>query len=212
MGGGGGDNGAAEAAAIQAAASREAVAEQRRQFAITQENLAPLIGQLSPAVSQESALLGLSGQEAQQAALAAFNQSPGQQFLRDQGEQALLRNTAAIGGLGGGNVRTELQRQGQGFASQALGEQLNRLASIRGGSQSAVLGQGQLGAQSASAIGAGLQNAAAAQASGILAQNRSSGFGNALSGAVAGASLGSAVPVIGTGVGAVVGGLAGLLS
>jgi len=209
---GGGDSGAEEAAAIQAQASREAIAEQRRQFAITQENLAPLIGQLKPAVNQENALLGLGGEEAQQAALAAFNLSPGQQFLRDQGEQALLRNTAAIGGLGGGNVRSALQKQGQGFASQALGEQLNRLASIRGGSQSAVLGQGQLGAQTASAIGSGLQNAAAAQASGILAQNQGFGLGNALSGAATGASLGSAIPVIGTGIGAAVGGLAGLLS
>lgn len=211
---GGGDSGAEEAAEIQAQASRESVAEQRRQFAITQENLAPLIAQLEPATGQESALLGLSGEEAQQQALGAFLESPGQRFLREQGERALLRNASAVGGLGGGNVRAELQRQGQGFASQALAEQLNRLASIRGGSQTAALGQGQLGAQTAATIGAGLQNAAAAQASGILAQSAqpsslATGLGGALSGAAAGSTIGGPAGAV---VGGVLGGLSGLLS
>lgn len=215
--GGGGDKGAKKAAEVQAQASREAVAEQRRQFAITQENLRPLIDQLDPAVQQESALLGLAGTSAQQQALSDFALSPGQQFLRDQGEQALLRNQAAIGGLGGGNVRQSLVQQGQGFASQALAEQLNRLANIRTGGQSAVIGQGQLGAQAAGQIGSTIQQGAAAQASGILAGSaQPSAIQSALSGAAggvaAGSKIGSIVPGVGTGVGGAIGGAIGGLS
>jgi len=49
---------------------------------------------------------------------STFAESPGQQFLRERQEQALLRNQAAIGGLGGGNVRTALQEQAYGIAAQ----------------------------------------------------------------------------------------------
>ena len=216
---GGGDSGAKKAAKIQAQASREAVAEQRRQFAITQENLKPITDQLAPAISAESALLGLSGAQAQQQALDEFSESPGQKFLRERAERGLLRNQAAIGGLGGGNVRQALQEQAAGFASQALGQQLDRLASVRTGGQSGALSLGGLGQQAATNIGAGLQNAAAAQASGILAQQSGGGLGSALggaaSGALAGAQIGSIVPGVGTGigagVGAALGGLSGLL-
>ena len=48
--------------------------------------------------------------EQQQQAFAAFSESPGQRFLRDRQEKALLRNAASIGGLRGGNVRTAQQQ------------------------------------------------------------------------------------------------------
>ncbi len=73
-----------------------------------------------------SAQSGLLGPEAQAAAFQNFQDSPGQAFLREQGEQALIRNQGAIGGLGGGNVRRELARQGIGFAAQDFGNQFQR--------------------------------------------------------------------------------------
>jgi len=164
----GGDDAAGDAAAVQARAAREATAEQRRQFDITQQNLQPFLAAGTGALGQEQALLGLAGQDAQQQALDSFSLRPDQQFVQQQGEQALLRNQAAIGGLGGGNVRRELTQFGQGVASQALSEQLNRLASLRGGGQTATTNLGQFGAQTASAIGQNIQQAGAAQASGIL--------------------------------------------
>ena len=72
------------------------------------------------------ALSGISGPEAQTQAFSAYQASPGQAFLQEEGERALLRNAAKIGGLGGGNVRRELVRFGQGLASQDLGNQFNR--------------------------------------------------------------------------------------
>jgi hypothetical protein len=112
------------------------------------------IGRLTPyteagrgALTEQQALLGLSGQGAQQEAYARFTESPGQAFLRERQERALLRNAAAIGGLGGGNVRTALQEQAFGRAQTDLDRQLTRLG--------VVSGQGLTAAQEAARTGYG---------------------------------------------------------
>jgi len=158
---------AKEAADAQARAAGFASAEQQSQFQITQEQVRPFREAGVQALEQQQALLGLSGQEAQQEAFATFESSPGQQFLRERGEQTLLRNQAAIGGLGGGNVRYELQREGIGFAQQDLQNQLARLASIAGQGQAATQNVGQFGAQTTGNVGKLLTQAGQAQASGI---------------------------------------------
>lgn len=75
---------------------------------------------------------GAQGNEKQQAAFDNFTKSPGQQYLVDQGNKNTLQNAAAIGGLGGGNVRQELMKQGQGYAQQDFSNQYNRLAQLAG--------------------------------------------------------------------------------
>lgn len=168
----GGGSSASSAGKAQARAAEAGVREQRRQFDVTQQNLAPFLEAGRGALGSELALLGLSGQGAQQQALDDFSLRPDQQFIQQQGEQALLRNQAAIGGLGGGNVQRELQSFGQGTASQALSEQLNRLASLRGGGQTATTNLGQLGQTSATNISNLLGQAGSAKASGILGQQQ----------------------------------------
>jgi len=173
----GGDDAAGDAAAVQARATREATAEQRRQFDLTRDDLSPFLQAGTGALTQEQALLGLSGQQAQQRAIDEFSLRPDQQFIRQQGEQALVRNAAATGGLGGGNVLKELQTFGQGTASQALSEQLNRLSALRTGGQSTGTSLGAFGAQSASNIGSNIIAGGQAQASGILgAQQANAGL------------------------------------
>jgi len=110
-------------------------------------------GQLDPfaqagvsALEQQQALLGLGGQQQQQDAFNQFADSPGQRFIRERAQKALLRNSSAIGGLGGGNVRSALVEQGAGFAAQDFGNQFNRLADLRAAGQNAAtnIGQGAL--------------------------------------------------------------------
>jgi len=84
---------------------------------------------------------GALGPQQQQQAFTNFQSSPGQQFLRDQGEQALVRNASAVGGLGGGRVLQELQRQGIGVAAQDFSNQFNRLGQVASPGINA-LGQG----------------------------------------------------------------------
>jgi len=182
--------GATEAAALQAQGSRLAgdiqarAAEQGQlglqgQFAQTSQSLQPWMQGGREASAQQQALLGLGGQEAQQAAFQAFEESPGQLFIRKRAQKNLLQNASAIGGLGGGNVRSALVEQGAGFAAQDYANQFNRLGQLSGQGQQAATNVGQFGAQAAAnqsnlglAAGAarasGVQGAKNALASGIL--------------------------------------------
>ena len=110
----------------------------------------------------------LSNSEQQQQAFDQFNESPGQKFLRDRAQKNLVRNASAIGGLGGGNVRSALVQQGVGFAQQDFENQFGRLGQIAGQGQAATTNIGQFGQQAAQGIAGGLQNSASARASGIL--------------------------------------------
>jgi hypothetical protein len=82
------------------------------------------------AQQRQAALSGALGNEAQQQAFAEFNESPGQAFLREQGLRQVTNAASATGGLVGGNVLSELQRQGQGLAQQDFQNQFNRLGSL----------------------------------------------------------------------------------
>ena len=173
----GAQDAARDAANIQAQGAQAGIAEQRRQFDITQGNLKPFQEAGVGALGQQQALLGLSGQDAQNQAFAAFNESPGQKFMRDRAQRNLVRNSSAIGGLGGGNVRSALVEQGAGFAQQDFNNQFGRLGQIAGQGQNATNSLGQFGAQSAGNI-ANLNVAGSqARASGILgAQQAESQF------------------------------------
>ena len=95
-----------------------------------QRALQPFAGAGRQAIGMQAALSGAQGAGAQQQAFDNFNSSPGQEFLRNRGERALLRNSGAIGGLGGGRVRQALQQHGIGMAQQDFGNQFNRLGQV----------------------------------------------------------------------------------
>ena len=129
--------------------------------------LQPLLDQRTALMSQEAP----SAQDQQAAAFAALDVSPGQKFLRDRAQKNLLRNSAAIGGLGGGNVRSALVQQGVGFAQQDLENQFSRLGQLAGQGQAATTQVGQFGQQNAANIGNLAVSGADARASGILNRN-----------------------------------------
>lgn len=144
--------------------------------------LQPFAGGGASSFAQQLALSGASGPEAQRQAIAQFSASPGQQFLQEQGQRALLRNASAIGGLGGGNVRRELVRQGIGFAQQDFGDQFNRLGFLS-----------QIGA------GAAGQQAGIAQRAGEFGGQAILGTGQDLAGGRTRAGEGIAGAIGGTG-------------
>ena len=94
-----------------------------------------------------------------------FQESPGFKFARQQGIDAVDASAAGSGSLQSGSTLQALTEFGQGFASQARGTFLDRLAALVGGGQAAV---GQLSrsadsfAQGGSSALAGLGNARSA--------------------------------------------------
>ncbi len=190
-----GSQSAGKAAKAQVKGQEAGIDEQRRQFDVTQQSLQPFQQAGEAALTQQQALLGLSGDEAQQQAFASFSESPGQQFLRERGQRNLLRNASAIGGLGGGNVRSALVQQGVGFAQQDFNNQFGRLGQLAGQGQAAATNVGQFGAQAAGNISNALVAGGQARASGITNQNTAlqQGISGVFSGAAQGGLFGQSV-------------------
>ena len=168
---------AANAAAEEAASTQEDAAmagleEARRQFDISQANMQPWLDAGTGALGEQSALAGLSGLEAQNAAFDRFRADPGQALMQQRGQDNLLAGASAIGGLGGGNVRSDLVQQGVNFGQQDFANYYNRLAGISGTGQTTGQQMGQQGAQFANAAGGFYGQAGQARASGILGQQQ----------------------------------------
>ena len=171
--------------------------------------LQPFVQPGQQANDLQAAYSGALGPEAQAQAYAAFQSSPGQQFLQEQGDRALTRNAAATGGLGGGNVRQELVRFGQGLAAQDFQNEFGRLGDVatRGLSAGTTIG-GLRGQQ------AGIQGNIASQAASIPMQAASqmasyqSGAGRDLASAIGSttSSLANLINQQGAGTSDIIGG------
>lgn len=70
----------------------------------------------------------------------SINKSAAYKFQLDQGTENTLRHLGSSGQLGSGNRLAELQKFGQGLASQEYGNQFDRLAGLLGTNTSAWLG------------------------------------------------------------------------
>lgn len=128
-------------------ALREAIATGRGDISSARDAgigyITPYMETGESALRREAALSGALGPEAQAEAYANYQYTPGQMFIQDQQERALRRNQSAIGGLGGGNIRKELQRQAAGNAATFMQQEIDNLRSLRGaGQQAATTGAG----------------------------------------------------------------------
>jgi len=137
----------------------------------------PYMQQGQNANNQQSALSGAMGPQAQQQAYDNFISSPGQAWLQEKGERAVTRNAAAMGGLGGGRVQQELQRQGQGLAAQDFQNSFDRLGTLSNRGMQGAQGAGNLYGQAGNTLGQmGLQGGMQA---GNMFQNTGTNIANA---------------------------------
>ena len=84
---------------------------------------------------------GMTGAEAQQAAIQGITQSPLLQELTRQGEEALLQQAAATGGVRGGNIQGIMARYRPQMIQAEIDKQYARLQGLAGAGQSAILSQ-----------------------------------------------------------------------
>jgi len=134
------------------------------------------------ALQQQLALSGALGQDAFN---AAYQESPQMAFLREQGMRANLAGAGATGGLGGGNVQKELQRFGQGLASQGLQQQIGNLGQIatqgyNAGRDLSNISTGLGGQQLSTQLGLGNQLTQLGLSTGLPAASNLSSLGNNL--------------------------------
>jgi len=217
--------GAAQASDAQTQGAELGIAETRRQFDAMQELLKPYLqagtgalGRLSPyetagagqlgtlgqyagagstALQQQQALTGALGPEAQAAAISSIEQSPQMQAMIQQGENAMLQNASATGGLRGGNVQAAMAQFRPQILSGLIDQQYNRLGGLSsmGGNiaqnlaslgatttqniatlgQSSAVKQGVAGLESAKLIGTGYADIGASQAGRAKAEQEAQG-------------------------------------
>ena len=161
---------AEQAGQTQAAASQAGIDEQRRQFDSLVQLMSPYVQAGTGAMQQQQALIGLQGPEAQQQAISGFEQSPLFQSMQQQGENAILQNASATGGLRGGNVQAALGQFRPQLLNQLIEQQYGRLGGLAAMGQASAAGQGAQGLASASNIGNLLGNQAQAIAGGQVAR------------------------------------------
>lgn len=160
----------AKAGQLQYQGAQEGIAENRRQFEKLVELMAPYVQAGNQAIGGTQNLMGLNGAPAQQQAINGIAQSPHIQALINQGEDALLQNASATGGLRGGNIQAALAQYRPAYLEQQIQDQYTKLANLMQMGQAAASGQASAGLQTGQNIAGLLGTGAAAQAGGVMAQ------------------------------------------
>ena len=161
---------AKEAAGIQAGAAQSGIEEQRRQFDQIQALLQPFVGAGSSALTQQKDILGLNGADAQQAVIDAIQKSPYFTSQLRTGENSILANASATGGLRGGNTQSALAQFSPALLSQAIQQQYGNLSGLSTMGQNAAAMTGTAGANAATSISNLLQQQGSYNAGGALAE------------------------------------------
>lgn len=163
---------AKSAAKSQADANEASIAEQRRQFDAIQELMKPYVNAGTQGLSGQQDLLGLNGADKQQAAIDAINNSSAMQTYLQQGENSILQNASATGGLRGGNTQSALSQFRPQLLNQLVNQQYQNLGGLTSLGQNAAAGVGNAGMQSANNISSLLQSTGQANAGSALAQGQ----------------------------------------
>lgn len=184
---------ATRAAQISATSADAATAERRRQFDIAQGLLKPWIDNGMAAMGGQKDLAGLNGGDPQAAAIAAIKGGPEFGATKSVGENAILSNASATGGLRGGNVNAALGQYDENLLSTLIDKQYARLTGISGQGQNAAAGVGTQAIATGAGIAGDLTGAGTVGANATIGAGTASGAAtNAAAAAGAGGILGAA--------------------
>ena len=160
------------AAAAQSEGDRLAIEEQKRQFDAIQKLLAPYNQAGTQGLSAQQDLLGLNGADKQSAAYNSIANSPAMAAYAQQGENALLQNASATGGLRGGNTQGALAQYRPQLLNQMINQQYANLGGMASIGQNAAAQTGNAGMQTGMNVSNLLQNTGSAQAAAAMAQGK----------------------------------------
>ncbi len=130
LGGNAQKKGAKKASKLEYDAAMAGLAETARQFDKTEANFAPAQALLGPAAGKLGNLVGINGDEALAGEIASLKESPLYQSLYRSGEDAVLANASATGGLRGGNTQLSLAEFGEDTLSQLIQQQISNYGGL----------------------------------------------------------------------------------
>jgi hypothetical protein len=173
---------ATTAANAQTQSAQLGIDEQHRQFDSIQKLLSPFVTAGTGALGAQQDLLGLNGAPAQKTAIDAIKASPEFQALSQQGQEAILANASATGGLRGGNVQGSLAQFQPTLLAQLINQQYGRLGGLAQMGQASAAGVGSAGMATGDAV------------TKLLGQQGSAAAGAALAGGKADALTAASIP------------------
>jgi hypothetical protein len=174
-------NGAQSAANTQASATQSQIAQQNYEFNTIQGLLKPFstagqnaltgytnaqsgyagaVGQYSGVLNQLNNLTGANGNAAQQSAITGLQSNPLYTTSMDLGQQAILANASATGGLRGGNTIASLGYLPNQILSNVMQTQIGNLGTSLNGASGLMSGYGNEVSQYGNLVNLG-ENAAA---------------------------------------------------
>lgn len=178
-------NAAESASNAQVASTAAGIAQQDKQFETIRQLLSPYVQAGTGALGAQQNLIGLGGSDAQSAAIKALQESPQFTAQLAQGENSILQNASATGGLRGGNTQAALAQFSPQLLANTINNQYSKLGGLTSLGQNAAAGVGNAGMQTGNNISQLLQQQGAAQAGGALAQGQAqAGYANAITGAL----------------------------
>lgn len=156
------------AANTQSESQQAAMEAQERQMQEFRELLAPYVqsGYTSQMMQQD--LLGMNGPRAQKLAIADIEQSPIFASLAKQGEDAILANASATGGLRGGNTQGALAQFRPAVLNDLIRQRFADLSGMTQMGQSSAAGVGAAGINTGQNVAANLSNMGQINAGAIL--------------------------------------------
>jgi len=122
------------------AATGEGEGYQDDALALSQEAYSPYTEAGAEAVKLQADLTGANGEEAQAAAIAAIQNSPQFAAALAQGENSILANASATGGLRGGNTQAAMGQFSPMLLNQMIDQRYNQLDRLSGLGQASAAG------------------------------------------------------------------------
>lgn len=163
-------NAAESASQAQLQASMAGIEEQRRQFNKVQQLLGPWVRSGTRAQTAAMALSGLLGADREQQAIDRLVAGPQYQTALQQGQESILSQGSATGGLRGGNTQAALGELAPSILNSVIAQRYNQLGGLSQLGQSSAAGVAGAAQTTGSNVAGLLQQGGAAQAGGILGQ------------------------------------------
>lgn len=138
---------AKKAAGAQTDAANAGIAAENQRFEETKKILAPYVEVGNKSITAQGDIAGLNGPEAQAAATKAIEDSPQFAALKQQGEEGILQNASATGGLRGGNTQGALAQYRPQLLAGLIDQQYARLSGLTQIGQASAAGVGSAGIQ-----------------------------------------------------------------
>ena len=166
--------GSGAAASTEAKAANSATANTKAMFNQVQANEQPYINTGTAATYSLAELYGLptpsnpnGGQPFNQASINSFTNSPGYQFEKQQGIDAIDAQAAAQNQLLSGNTLKAIADYSSGLASQNFNSYADRLMALGNQGEGAAAHQATASGNASNSIAGTIQNAGTASANGI---------------------------------------------